>query len=90
MKLPLNLNKKTLPSRCSERWLKGIERELWEKREKQEEKAKRVPGLRPKAKGDLSAVDELEEDWESYKQKGATKTRSNSIKIKWSPALKHT
>ena len=44
-------------------------------REKQEQKEKDVPGFRPKAKGDLSAVDELDEDWESYKEKGGHKDR---------------
>ena len=40
---------------------------------KQEKRERRIPGLRPKAGGDLGAVDEREEDWEKYKEEGGQK-----------------
>ena len=74
----------TSESETSEAPAKQKLRELAERRrvkfiekaqEKQKKLERRVPGLRTEAKGDLSAVDEREEDWEEYKEKGGQKSR---------------
>ena len=73
---PRNAARKTLGNFAA----RTREREERKGGERQDKKADKEQGLRKTAKGDLSAVEELEEDYESYHKKGRKQGSSKVLR----------